>query len=137
MLSEAELLELDSSLLPTLERHHLRLLAHSLRCLQQAATEAGQPAESAGALNDPASLHAWAVRQPNLVADPAFIPVLVEQLGKAAVQLDQIGLELGKAPLQLELADLVAWGKACADARLSEQNSTAQPAPAPLTPPHS
>ena len=37
MLSEHDLQELESSLLPALERHHLRLLAHSLRCLQQAA----------------------------------------------------------------------------------------------------
>ena len=133
MLTEAELHELESSLLPALERHHLRLLAHSLRCLQQAAAEAGQGATSAAALNDPAALRAWAERQPNLLADPAFIPVLVEQLGKAAVQLDQIGLERGKAPLQLELADLVAWGKTCADARLSDPN----PELPPLTPPHS
>ena len=38
MLSETDLQELESSLLPALERHHLRLLAHSLRCLQLAAT---------------------------------------------------------------------------------------------------
>ena len=134
MLTEAELQELDSSLLPTLERHHLRLLAHSLRCLQQAAAEAGQTAGSAAALNDPAALHAWAARQPNLVDDPAFIPVLVEQLGKAAVQLERIGQERGIAPLQLDLADLVSWGKACADARLSEQAGND---PSALTPPHS
>ena len=131
MLSEAELHELESSLLPALERHHLRLLAHSLRCLQQAAAEAGQSSGSASALNDPAHLHAWAARQPNLLTDPAFIPVLVEQLGKAAVQLEQISQERGKPPLQLELSDLVAWAKACADARLTA------PPPPPLTPPHS
>ncbi|MFM7652718.1 MAG: hypothetical protein ACKO5M_07355 [Vulcanococcus sp.] len=137
MLTEAELHELESSLLPALERHHLRLLAHSLRCLQQAAAEAGQTTGSATALNDAAALHAWATRQPNLVADPAFIPVLVEQLGKAAVQLEQIGQERAKAALALELGDLVAWGKACADARLSERNAGASATPPPLTPPHS
>ena len=137
MLSEAELQELDSSLLPTLERHHLRLLAHSLRCLQQAAAEAGQTAGSAAALNNPAALHAWAARQPNLLADPAFIPVLVEQLGKAALQLDQIGQSLGKAPLQLALSDLVAWGQACADARLREPQPGADLTPPASTPPHS
>jgi hypothetical protein len=117
-----------------LERHHLRLLAHSLRCLQQAASEAGETTGSAAALNDPDALQAWAARQPNLVADPAFIPVLVEQLGKAAVQLEQIGQALNKTPLKLSLADLVAWGKACADARLSTQQPDEPP---PLTPPHS
>ena len=76
-------------------------------------------------------LQAWAQRQPDLLGDPAFIPVLLEQLGKAALQLEEIGQWRGTPALQLELADLVAWGKACADARLA----ASQPA-APLTPPH-
>ena len=42
MLSEQDLGELESTLLPALERHHLRLLAHSLRCLQQAAEGRGR-----------------------------------------------------------------------------------------------
>jgi hypothetical protein len=126
VLSEAELHELESILLPALERHHLRLLAHSLRCLQQAAAAAGRPAVSA------AALQAWAERQPDLQADPAFIPVLLEQLSKAALQLEQIGQQRGKPPLQLELADLLAWGQACADVRLGTASAAA-----PLTPPHS
>jgi len=113
VLSHADLQELESSLLPALERHHLRLLAHSLRCLQQAGgTDPACP--------DRATLQHWAEQQPNLSADPSFIPVLLEQLGKAALQLEQIGQGIGKAPLSLEIADLVAWGKACADQRLAE-----------------
>ena len=130
MLSEGDLAELESTLLPALERHHLRLLAHSLRCLQQAAGD-GEP------LPDPQRLTAWAQRQSNLAVDPTFIPVLVEQLGKASTQLEHIGQELGKPPLQLELADLVAWGKACADARLSEAADGSTTKPPPLRPPHS
>ncbi|MEY2644385.1 MAG: hypothetical protein RLZZ611_1034 [Cyanobacteriota bacterium] len=110
MLSETDLSELDSSLLPALERHHLRLLAHSLRCLQQVASE-GQ--------SDQAALTAWAQQQPSLVADPAFIPVLVEQLAKAAVQLEAIGKARGIPALQLTMADLVAWGRSVADLRLA------------------
>lgn len=112
MLSEADLAELESTLLPALERHHLRLLAHSLRCLQQAAGD-GTP------LPDVAGLTAWAERQPNLAVDPTFIPVLVEQLGKAAVQLEQIAQEQGNAPLELTIADLVRWGQLQADQRLA------------------
>ena len=89
-IDEAFFEELESTLLPALERHHLRLLAHSLRCLQQAAGD-GTP------LPDAAGLTAWAERQPNLAVDPTFIPVLVEQLGKAAVQLQQIAQEQGRA----------------------------------------
>jgi len=111
VLSEEDLGELESTLLPALERHHLRLLAHSLRCLQQAAE---------GSDNLPAQegLMAWAHQQPNLAVDPTFIPVLVDQLAKAAVQLEAIGLQVGKAPLQLEISDLVHWGQQQADQRL-------------------
>ena len=110
MLSETDLSELDSSLLPALERHHLPLLAHSLLCLQQVASE-GQ--------SDQEALTAWAQQQPSLVADPAFIPVLVEQLAKAAVQLEAIGKARGIPALQLTMADLVAWGRSVADLRLA------------------
>lgn len=111
MLSEQDLGELESTLLPALERHHLRLLAHSLRCLQQAAE---------GGDNLPAQegLMSWAHQQPNLAVDPSFIPVLVEQLAKAAVQLEAIGLQVSKPPLQLEISDLVRWGQQQADQRL-------------------
>ena len=112
MLSEGDLAELESTLLPALERHHLRLLAHSLRCLQQAAGD-GEP------LPDPQRLTAWAQRQSNLAVDPTFIPVLVEQLGKAAVQLEQIAVEQGRTPLELQIADLVSWGQRQADQRLA------------------
>ena len=122
MLSEQDLSELESTLLPALERHHLRLLAHSLRCLQQAAAPSDQlPAQE--------GLTAWAQQQPNLAVDPTFIPVLVEQLGKAAVQLKAIGDACKKTPLKLEISDLVRWGQSQADHRLG--NTTHTPAFSP------
>jgi hypothetical protein len=111
VLSETDLSELESTLLPALERHHLRLLAHSLRCLQQASGDVGS-------LPRGEELMAWAERQPNLAVDPTFIPVLVEQLGKAALQLESIGETLGKPALQLDIQDLVLWGQGQADERL-------------------
>ena len=124
MLSEHDLQELESTLLPALERHHLRLLAHSLRCLQQAAGASDQLPAHEG-------LMAWAQEQPNLAVDPTFIPVLVEQLGKAALQLQAIGAELGKPALHLEIADLVRWGQRQADQRLADAANGD-----PFTPPH-
>ena len=61
---------------------------------------------------------AWAERQPNLAVDPTFIPVLVEQLGKASAQLESIGQAIGKPSLELDIADLVRWGQQQADERL-------------------
>jgi len=102
-LSAAELAELEATLLPALERHHLRLLAHSLRSLQ--AMAAHQPA---GALPDHDAMRAWASQQPALADSPCFQAVLVEQLEEAGRQLQQLATSLGRSPLALELGDLIA-----------------------------
>ena len=102
-LSAAELAELEATLLPALERHHLRLLAHSLRSLQAVATH--QPA---GALPGHDAICAWASQQPALADAPCFQAVLVEQLEAAGRQLQQLATSLGRAPLALELGDLIA-----------------------------
>ena len=102
-LSAAELAELEATLLPALERHHLRLLAHSLRSLQ--AIAARQPA---GALPDHDAMRAWASQQPALADAPCFRAVLVEQLEAAGRQLQQLATSLGRSPLALELGDLIA-----------------------------
>lgn len=120
MLSEGDLTELESTLLPALERHHLRLLAHSLRCLQQAS-------EGGDSLPAQDGLMAWAHQQPNLAVDPSFIPVLVDQLAKAAVQLETIGLDVNKPPLELEISDLVRWGQQQADRRLGSELKPPEP----------
>ena len=102
-LSAAELAELEATLLHALERHHLRLLAHSLRSLQ--AMAAHQPA---GALPGHDAMRAWASQQPALADSPCFQAVLVEQLEAAGRQLQQLATSLGRSPLALELGDLIA-----------------------------
>jgi len=136
VLSPEDLQELEASLLPALERHHLRLLAHSLRSLQQAADRSDGGATSPDGedgIPDAAALARWASGQPGLQADPGFIPVLLEQLDKAAVQLKAIAREQQRRPLQLSIADLVSWGRGQADARLAAGPGV-NPSPAP---PHS
>lgn len=131
MIGEEELRELESSLLPALERHHLRLLAHALRSLQAVAA-------GGEALPSRPQLEAWAAAQPAIADDPGFRDAFVEQLLSACVQLEQIALwrhgpaEAGSAtPLALELNDLVAWARAQADARLNRPESTTASSPPP------
>lgn len=131
MIGEEELRELESSLLPALERHHLRLLAHALRSLQ-AVAPGGE------ALPSRAQLEAWAAAQPAIADDPGFRNAFVEQLLSAGVQLEQIArwrhgpAEAGSAtPLALELNDLVAWARTQADARLNRPESTTASSPPP------
>jgi hypothetical protein len=128
MLSDEELRQLESTLLPALERHHLRLLAHGLRTLQAVAVAGG------GALPSRAALEAWAAAQPAIADDPAFRGAFVEQMLGLAVQLESIATGVASpepAPpsgaLDLELDDLVRWARDQADRRLG--------GPSPASPP--
>ena len=117
-LSPAELAELESTLLPALERHHLRLLAHGLRTLQAiAAAHGAQP--GSGELPDRSRIRSWAADQPPIAQDRAFIEVLSSQLGSAGRQLEQLAAELGRPPLSLELRDLIGWARNQANQRIA------------------
>ena len=109
-LSEGELAELEATLLPVLERHHLRLLAHGLRTLQ-AMTDGGMP--------DHATLVAWALQQEALAGDGDFARAFADQLVTTAHQLEAIAKPLGRSPLGLELSDLITWATASANDRLA------------------
>lgn len=129
MIGDDELRALESTLLPALERHHLRLLAHALRTLQTVAADTE-------ALPSRARLETWAAGQAAIADDPGFREAFVEQLLNAGVQLQQIAAWRQRGPadgqaeaLRLTLDDLVAWARAQADARLSP------PATAPSPPP--
>ncbi|MFM7267539.1 MAG: hypothetical protein ACKOZT_02980 [Cyanobium sp.] len=115
MISADELRQLESTLLPALERHHLRLLAHGLRTLQAGAGRRGGP------LPDAATMERWAADQPQLAADPGFRLSFLHQLKGLAAQLSAIAAERGRAPLDLQLDDLIAWAERSAQARISPQ----------------
>lgn len=112
-LSEAELAQLESSLLPALERHHLRLLAHGLRTLQSIA------ARREGAPPRLEAIEAWALEQPAIAGDAAFAQALAGQLVATGDQLMAISEEHQCSALALELQHLISWAKARADARLT------------------
>ena len=112
-LSTADLQLLESSLLPSLERHHLRLLAHSLRCLQEVA------GPCAAAIPSPQQLEEWLANQSQLKADPAFQQAFQQQLEKMATQLELIAAALAKQPLELDLTDLCCWADGQARSRLT------------------
>jgi hypothetical protein len=113
-LSTDEVSLLDGTLLPALERHHLRLLAHSLRTLQRVQQDRGD-------LQIPTAtvLERWLLQQPSLQGEPQFVQLLARQLAGAGQQLEQLAHEQGLAPLQLQLDDLIAWGQRQADQRLA------------------
>ena len=117
-LSEAELSELEATLLPALERHHLRLLAHGLRTLQAIAVDPHGP------MPDHTTLLAWALQQKAVAGDVAFAHALADQLVATAHQLEAVAQPLGRTPLALELSDLITWATASANNRLAIIPST-------------
>jgi hypothetical protein len=113
VLTQSELTELESTLLPSLERHHLRLLAHGLRTLQTIGSRhRGDPP-------DRTAIASWAERQDEIADDPRFREVFVEQLLNVADQLGVIARETGREAMALELGDLVAWVRRVADDRIA------------------
>ncbi len=123
MLSPEELQELEATLLPTLERHHLRLLAHGLRTLQAIA------GRQAGALPPDAEVAAWAAAQPLIAADAGFEEAFLTQMGHVAAQLAAIAADAGRDPLALDLADLIHWATGEADRRLRPPAAPPDPPP--------
>lgn len=113
-LSREELAELESTLLPALERHHLRLLAHSLRTLQAIAGSRDGPPPGRS------QLEFWALDVVPLQDDPPFRSGFLDQLEAAGRQLESIAAGLGTSPLALQLPQLVQWARAQAEARLEE-----------------
>ena len=115
MISLEELQELESTLLPALERHHLRLLAHGLRTLQEIA------GRREGPLPEAEALAAWAKVQPAIAADPGFQDDFVAQMERLGAQLQAMAAEGDRTPLALEIGDLITWARRSADQRLSPQ----------------
>lgn len=111
-LSEAELTELEATLLPALERHHLRLLAHGLRTLQAiTGRREGEPPTLE-------AIEAWAMQQPAIAGDPPFLRAFAAQLQSTGEQLRAIAATEPCSPLALDLSQLIHWAQAQADARV-------------------
>ena len=105
--SDAALLERSN--LTAMESHQLRLLAHSLRTLQEIAGRCRGPAPTAP------DIVAWARGQTALATDPGFRAAFCQQLLTSAVLLagiadDVVASSAGEVgPLGLEIEQLVAW----------------------------
>ena len=106
-IDRAAIERIDSTLLPQLDRHHLRVLSHCLDSFQTMASP-----WTTGAIPDENQRRRWCQQQPVVADDPAFLDTLLLQLKAAAEQLDQLALELSKPPLELTLDDLISAAEA-------------------------
>ena len=112
-LSRADAERIEATLLPNLDRHHLRLLAHCLRSFQVIA----KPRQS-GPLPDQRSLEQWLLEQPQLVDEPQFRDLLLNQFLAAAQQLEDLARQRDLSPLELNLEELIEASTTASKARI-------------------
>ena len=101
-LSLDELAKIEATMLPILERHHLRLLAHCL-----ASFKAMRSDINAGALPTTSARREWLLQQKPVANDLGFLDVLIEQFDAAGHQLEHLAGRLGLQPMELTLDDLI------------------------------
>ena len=101
MINADAIVRIDSTLLPQLDRHHLRLLFHCLDSFQAMEPISGKQ------LPDKAVRREWCERQPVVAGDPSFVDELLRQFDAAAEQLEELAQRYNKQPLNLTLDDLI------------------------------
>ena len=104
--------EIDATLLPMLERHHLRLLAHCLASFQDIKAPA-----TAGPIPSIDQQRNWCQEQPQLRDDPQFEDLLLHQFQAAAKHLERLAKSHGITPLELTLTHLIDEALALAKAK--------------------
>ena len=117
-LSRADAEQIEATLLPNLDRHHLRLLAHCLRSFQVIA----DPRRS-GPLPDRRSLEQWLLLQPQLADEPEFRDLLLSQFLAAAEQLQDLAKQRDLTPLELNLGALIEASTTASKARIERQQN--------------
>ena len=93
---------IDATLLPSQERHHLRLMAHCLACFQDMANGRDQ-----GPLPSAAEQRSWCQQHPQLQDDAPFARLLLQQFQSAGRQLESLAAKQQITPLGLTLDHLI------------------------------
>ena len=101
-LSIEEIELIQSTSLSSIERHHLRIIAHCLECFRSMSN-----GKNYGPLPSYETRMQWCMDQPNVSNDPDFVALLLEQFSEAAKYLEEISLLYNFSPLQLTLKDLI------------------------------
>lgn len=107
--------QIEATLLPTLDRHHLRLQAHCLATMKSIAAPRCQ-----GVLPSDTEIQAWCRQQPALRDDPSFQNELLRQFQVISQQLDRLAKASGCTPLELSLDALIDHAEATSRQRIAQ-----------------
>ncbi len=102
-LSIDEIKRIDATGLPSIDRHHLRLLAHCLSCFKSISR-----GSTIGTLPKEQDRLKWIFSQPSLINDREFAFLFLDQLASAGLQLEKLADEYQISPLELTLDELIA-----------------------------
>jgi len=93
--------EIDSLDLPTMQKHHVRILAHCLQILKTI------NADDSSELCDKNSLREWCDNQSKKFDDKKFSDLFYAQINSTAKKLNTFSQRIGKNMEDLEIDDLV------------------------------
>ena len=93
--------EIDNLDLPTMQKHHLRILAHSLQILKIINVENSFEYQNKSPLRE------WCDNQSKKFDDKKFSDLFYEQLESTSKKLSTFSKKIGKNVEDLEIADLV------------------------------
>ena len=93
---------IDETSLSSLEKHHLRLMAHCLECFKSMPERSlkGQFPQEDDQLT-------WCLEQTAFKEASDFIPVFLKQLSVAAIYLESVACSMGIEPMDLKLDHLI------------------------------
>ena len=92
---------IDQLNLPTVQRQHIKLLAHCLQIFQEIAID------DMSSLDEDKILREWCDKHANRFNDQKFNELLYEQMSTAAKKLNSFSLSMKKKIKDLDLEDLV------------------------------
>ena len=101
-LTKQEINLIGSTNLSVVEKHHLRMLIHCLRCFKSM-----RRVNEEGLIPSKDAWLEWCLKNPIMFNDDDFVQVLFEQFSGAAIQLEKLANTLKVAPLDLTLKDLI------------------------------
>ena len=93
--------EIDNLDLPTMQKHHVRILAHCLQILKTINTNNSSENQNKNALRE------WCDNQSRKFEDKKFSDLFYAQLDSAAKKLNTFSQRIGKNIDDLEIDDLV------------------------------
>ena len=93
--------EIDNLELPTMQKHHLRILIHCLQILKTINLD------DSSALSDKNSLREWCDNQSRIFDDKEFSDLFYYQLESTSKKLSTFSKKIGKNINDLEIDDLV------------------------------